>query len=417
MKMLPIPLPPLGAQPPLGMWGSEFLWRYPAPPSPLAELKAQLPSQLSPDPRIWNRDDVAIFLQFCEREFDLPKFELDLFQMNGKALCLLTKNDLAERIPGAGDVLHNVLQMLIKETQSMHKHLPSSPVTPTSRYHPFSPHSQPPTPNWSALAPPDSPFHAAHIQHLMQSNSVTLSPAPSVDSQGRSPPQQQELAQQAHAFQQNATSISSSNQSDSDEDSYSDKPHVQEQQQSSPPLTPLCKESTLSLSQQISNVVNSWSIHQENFGAGLGSNSNLSSGSSSAPTTPCNFAPVKREFFPDTPEPNTSKLSHIPVLLFVLRKITNFDIYFCAFFSDGRLLWDFLQQLLNDPAQRYSNFIAWKCRDTGVFKIVDPAGLAKLWGIQKNHLSMNYDKMSRALRYYYRVNILRKVQGERHCYQ
>jgi len=52
-----------------------------------------------------------------------------------------------------------------------------------------------------------------------------------------------------------------------------------------------------------------------------------------------------------------------------------------------------------------------------VFKIVDPAGLARLWGIQKNHLSMNYDKMSRALRYYYRVNILRKVQGERHCYQ
>jgi ETS translocation variant 6/7 len=85
--------------------------------------------------------------------------------------------------------------------------------------------------------------------------------------------------------------------------------------------------------------------------------------------------------------------------------------------SDGRLLWDFLQQLLNDPTQRYTNYIAWKNRDTGVFKIVDPAGLAKLWGIQKNHLSMNYDKMSRALRYYYRVNILRKVQGERHCYQ
>lgn len=80
-------------------------------------------------------------------------------------------------------------------------------------------------------------------------------------------------------------------------------------------------------------------------------------------------------------------------------------------------MWDFLQQLLNDRNQKYSDLIAWKCRDTGVFKIVDPAGLAKLWGIQKNHLSMNYDKMSRALRYYYRVNILRKVQGERHCYQ
>lgn len=144
-------------------------------------------------------------------------------------------------------------------------------------------------------------------------NSVTLSPAPSVDSQGRSPPQQEMLQQQASAFQQNAqTSAGSSNQSDSDEDSYSDKPQQIEPQQSSPPLTPLCKETTsLSLSQQISNVVNSWSIHQENFG-GIGSSSSgsLSSGSSSAPTTPCNFAPAaKREFFPDTPEPNTSKFS------------------------------------------------------------------------------------------------------------
>ena len=85
--------------------------------------------------------------------------------------------------------------------------------------------------------------------------------------------------------------------------------------------------------------------------------------------------------------------------------------------TNGRLLWDFLQQLLNDAQQRYTSYIAWKNKDTGVFKIVDPSGLARLWGIQKNHLSMNYDKMSRALRYYYRVNILRKVQGERHCYQ
>jgi len=95
------------------------------------------------------------------------------------------------------------------------------------------------------------------------------------------------------------------------------------------------------------------------------------------------------------------------------------ELIFYAIFLrlDGRLLWDFLQQLLNDPTQRYTHYIAWKSRETGVFKIVDPPGLARLWGIQKNHLSMNYDKMSRALRYYYRVNILRKVQGERHCYQ
>lgn len=101
----------------------------------------------------------------------------------------------------------------------------------------------------------------------------------------------------------------------------------------------------------------------------------------------------------------------------VVRSIALRSKCFRLFFSDGRLLWDFLQQLLNEPSQRYTHYIAWKNRETGVFKIVDPPGLARLWGIQKNHLSMNYDKMSRALRYYYRVNILRKVQGERHCYQ
>lgn len=411
MKLLPIPLPPIGA-PPLGMWTSDFLWRYPAAPaSPLSELKSQLPPQLSPDPRVWNRDDVTVFLQFCEREFDLPKFDMDVFQMNGKALCLLTKNDLAERVPGAGDVLHNVLQMLIREMYMIHKHLPTSPVTPTSRY-PFSPHSQPPTPNWSVLAPPDNPFHAAHFQQLMQSNSVTLSPAPSTDSQGRSPPQHQDhLQQTAMAHQAAVTSFannqnghsstSNSNPSDSEEDSYSDKQTPMQEQQSShsgssgsPPLTPLTKDAPLSLTQQITNVVNSWSVKKENSNNNNNHNmqhstNNNGLGSVSAPVTPSAFGSVKREFFPDSPEPNTN----------------------------GRLLWDFLQQLLNDPNHRYASFIAWKCMDTGVFKIVDPAGLAKLWGIQKNHLSMNYDKMSRALRYYYRVNILRKVQGERHCYQ
>ena len=69
------------------------------------------------------------------------------------------------------------------------------------------------------------------------------------------------------------------------------------------------------------------------------------------------------------------------------------------------------------PEQKYTSYIKWKNKEKGVFKIVNPSKLAKLWGKQKNHPSMNYDKMSRALRYYYQVNILRKVQGENLCYQ
>lgn len=306
MKLIPpLPLPPLGAPPPLALWNSDILWRYPpAPSSPFSnDIKTQMPPQLSTDPRLWNRDDVGIFLRWCEREFDLPKFEMDLFQMNGKALCLLTKTDLAERIPGAGDLLHNVLQILVRESQ-LHRHLPSSPVTPTSRY-PLSPHSHPPTPNWSALVPPDSPFHSAHLQHFM-ANSVTLSPAPSVDSQASSPPRQPETVQTVFPKTENS---SSSNQSDSDEDSYTDTAKAQQNnngnsnnlnstQQNSPPITPIGKEPPTSLPQPIStnNGTNNWNSNQND------------TKSPATPLTPGAFMPVKREFFPDTPEPNTSKL-------------------------------------------------------------------------------------------------------------
>lgn len=288
---------------------------------------------------------------------------------------------------------------------------------------------------------------------MAASNSVTLSPAPSIDSQAGSPPQShqeqlqnvfQKSSSSSSSHTQNSTSGGSSNQSDSDEDNSTAGYHplplshpdsklpLLNPSNQSPPLTPISKETqhlgqlqlldTKTLQYPVSALLNNSSnanaISSTPSAAERSSNGNSSNGngpssasnghslslksptlsppssaspngSSSAPTTPGAFLPVKREFFPDGPEPNTN----------------------------GRLLWDFLQQLLNDPAQRYSSYIAWKCRDTGVFKIVDPAGLAKLWGKQKNHLSMNYDKMSRALRYYYRVNILRKVQGERHCYQ
>lgn len=40
------------------------------------------------DPRMWSREDVVDFLRWSEYEFDLPQFDLDMFQMNGKLLSL-----------------------------------------------------------------------------------------------------------------------------------------------------------------------------------------------------------------------------------------------------------------------------------------------------------------------------------------
>lgn len=49
--------------------------------------------------------------------------------------------------------------------------------------------------------------------------------------------------------------------------------------------------------------------------------------------------------------------------------------------SDCRLLWDYVYQLLSDS--RYENYIRWEDRDTKVFRIMDPNGLARLWGNHK----------------------------------
>ncbi|KAM7354596.1 uncharacterized protein ACRADG_006206 [Cochliomyia hominivorax] len=43
--------------------------------------------------------------------------------------------------------------------------------------------------------------------------------------------------------------------------------------------------------------------------------------------------------------------------------------------------------------------------------------VAKLWGERKAKPNMNYDKLSRALRYYYDKNIMTKVHGKRYAYK
>ncbi|KAJ8790965.1 hypothetical protein J1605_021059 [Eschrichtius robustus] len=78
---------------------------------------------------------------------------------------------------------------------------------------------------------------------------------------------------------------------------------------------------------------------------------------------------------------------------------------------DCRLLWDYVYQLLSDS--RYENFIRWEDKESKIFRIVDPNGLARLWGNHKNRTNMTYEKMSRALRHYYKLNIIRKEPGQR----
>uniref|UniRef100_A0A182MEW8 ETS domain-containing protein n=1 Tax=Anopheles culicifacies TaxID=139723 RepID=A0A182MEW8_9DIPT len=77
-------------------------------------------------------------------------------------------------------------------------------------------------------------------------------------------------------------------------------------------------------------------------------------------------------------------------------------------------LWQFLLELLADSTN--APCISWE-GTSGEFKLSDPDEVARRWGERKAKPNMNYDKLSRALRYYYDKNIMTKVQGKRYTYK
>uniref|UniRef100_A0A673HS72 ETS transcription factor ERG n=1 Tax=Sinocyclocheilus rhinocerous TaxID=307959 RepID=A0A673HS72_9TELE len=77
-------------------------------------------------------------------------------------------------------------------------------------------------------------------------------------------------------------------------------------------------------------------------------------------------------------------------------------------------LWQFLLELLSNSSN--SSCITWEGTN-GEFKMTDPDEVARRWGERKSKPNMNYDKMSRAMRYYYDKNIMTKVHGKRYAYK
>ena len=75
--------------------------------------------------------------------------------------------------------------------------------------------------------------------------------------------------------------------------------------------------------------------------------------------------------------------------------------------NNGQIqLWQFLLELLTDKDCR--EVIQW-VGDDGEFKLNNPEMVAQMWGQRKNKPSMNYEKLSRALRYYYDGDMIAKV--------
>ncbi|OBS76142.1 hypothetical protein A6R68_17407 [Neotoma lepida] len=82
----------------------------------------------------------------------------------------------------------------------------------------------------------------------------------------------------------------------------------------------------------------------------------------------------------------------------------------------GTHLWEFIRDILLSP-DKNPGLIKWEDRSEGIFRFLKSEAVAQLWGKKKNNSSMTYEKLSRAMRYYYKREILERVDGRRLVYK
>ncbi|KAG7202400.1 hypothetical protein KM043_018716 [Ampulex compressa] len=83
--------------------------------------------------------------------------------------------------------------------------------------------------------------------------------------------------------------------------------------------------------------------------------------------------------------------------------------------SQGKL-WEFIRDLLHNR-ETCPSLIRWEDYSQAKFRFVKSDEVAKRWGSRKGNTKMTYEKLSRAMRYYYKSKIFQPVLGRRLVYQ
>ncbi|XP_052243223.1 transcription factor ets-4-like isoform X2 [Dreissena polymorpha] len=80
------------------------------------------------------------------------------------------------------------------------------------------------------------------------------------------------------------------------------------------------------------------------------------------------------------------------------------------------LLWKFLLEELRNSGVR-SAHIKWENEQEGTFKFVDTTECSRRWGQMKKKADMNFEKLSRGIRHYYRDGLMSRKDGIRLVYK
>ncbi|XP_064602312.1 transcription factor ETV6-like isoform X2 [Liolophura sinensis] len=364
-----------------------------------------MPSSLAKHPQMWSKEEVGVWLKWCVEEYSISQIPNDKFNMNGKALCLLVRSDFMERVPDVGDILYNVLQKLINRNSGpmLYQPLPTYPAI-TSGNTGYSPCSVPatPRPDNTFLVVPGNTSSRPRIPQP-RSNYIPILPdlKKALHSRESNPKYPLSVAAYRLPVSSPPDTVLSPAPSAGSDSGQSD--HRSEN--ASPPA----------------GIEGGSDIYLETRKASMFADSGMET--DQARTTPNsgyqrNVADVNQVW----PEKNTdSKTRGTGCDLFcgdlgTLGFSSNFNYrHTNARTGDCRLLWEFINYLL--VHERYTDYIRWEDAEKLTFRIINPTALAELWGIQKNRTNMTYEKLSRALRYYYKMNIIKKVPGKRLTYQ
>ncbi|XP_061086001.1 transcription factor ETV6 isoform X4 [Conger conger] len=345
-----------------------------------------LPAHLRLQPGFWSREDVSQWLKWAEREFSLHPIASSTFQMNGKALLLLTKEDFRYRSPHSGDVLFELLQHILKQRKT-HSFYPSVFFPGNSFHSPPEGAVQQLKLEETVRRPPRGteplPLHTPTIE-LRHRPRSPLRPDPSLR---EDPPQA-------------ASQLPDSNHHPEDPYPLCVSPAERGNGRCVTPHEgprPGSPEGPRVIQLLPSAIMHPLVLAPRGGVDFRGSRGGPENGREGRNLTPQHHHHREELLFRNhivmpvsPPDEQALPLGRI---------------------ADCRLLWDYVYQLLSDS--RYENFIRWEDKETKVFRIVDPNGLARLWGNHKNRTNMTYEKMSRALRHYYKLNIIRKEPGQR----
>ena len=70
------------------------------------------------DPCNWEIHDVLEWLRWAAEIYNIKNVDLDKFRMNGKGLCMLSRNGFLYRVPSGGELLYGDFQMRLQEASS-----------------------------------------------------------------------------------------------------------------------------------------------------------------------------------------------------------------------------------------------------------------------------------------------------------